>query len=274
MLLLNTTYYYLLLLTITYHHFLPFTTTFYLVLIPNYLLTTYCYLLFTTYCYLLLNTTYYYLIFTTTYYLILLNTSYCYLLLTTTSYVRTTYYSLLTDYHRTIYYFFLLSLAFISLPFGFLSLHFLSFCFLGGFSVAPPKKRQRKVHVLRIFFVGFSSPRARSIVKNFSCISFHFDLLVLHFLSFSLFGPSFPVILLSWWLLSGTLPKIAKKNPFPNDFENGFSKPTTQSIVKFFPLFPFIFGFWAFISFHFGLLGLHFLSSCSFRPSFPFILAF
>ena len=32
--------------------------------------------------------------------------------------------------------------------------------------------------------------------------------------------------------------------------------------------------FWAFISFHFGLLGLHFLSFWSFGPSFPFILAF
>ena len=38
--------------------------------------------------------------------------------------------------------------------------------------------------------------------------------------------------------------------------------------------FPFILAFWAFISFYFGLLGLHFLSFWPFGPSFPFILAF
>ena len=38
--------------------------------------------------------------------------------------------------------------------------------------------------------------------------------------------------------------------------------------------FPFILAFWAFISFHFGLLGLHFFSLWPFGPSFPFILAF
>ena len=35
-----------------------------------------------------------------------------------------------------------------------------------------------------------------------------------------------------------------------------------------------ILAFWTFISFHFGLLGLHFLSFWPFRVSFPFILAF
>ena len=37
------------------------------------------------------------------------------------------------------------------------------------------------------------------------------------------------------------------------------------------PSFPFILAFWAFISFHFGLLGLHFFSFWPFGPSFPFI---
>ena len=46
------------------------------------------------------------------------------------------------------------------------------------------------------------------------------------------------------------------------------------SFWPFTPLFPFILVFWAFISFHSGLLGFHFLSFWSFRPSFPFILAF
>ena len=32
------------------------------------------------------------------------------------------------------------------------------------------------------------------------------------------------------------------------------------------PSFPFILAFWAFISFHFGLLGLHFLSFWPFGP--------
>ena len=40
------------------------------------------------------------------------------------------------------------------------------------------------------------------------------------------------------------------------------------------PSFPFILAFWAFISFHFGLLGFHFLSFWPFRPLFPVILAF
>ena len=38
--------------------------------------------------------------------------------------------------------------------------------------------------------------------------------------------------------------------------------------------FLFILAFWAFVSFHFGLLGLRFLSFWPFGPSFPFILAF
>ena len=41
-----------------------------------------------------------------------------------------------------------------------------------------------------------------------------------------------------------------------------------------FAFFLFILAFWNVISFHFGLLGLHFLSFWPFGPSFPFILAF
>ena len=44
--------------------------------------------------------------------------------------------------------------------------------------------------------------------------------------------------------------------------------------MPFGPSFPFILASWAFISFHFGLLGFHFLSFWPFGPSFPFILAF
>ena len=39
------------------------------------------------------------------------------------------------------------------------------------------------------------------------------------------------------------------------------------------PSFPFILALWAFICFHFGLVGLTFLSFWPCRPSFPFILA-
>ena len=46
------------------------------------------------------------------------------------------------------------------------------------------------------------------------------------------------------------------------------------SFWPFGPSFPFILAFWAFISFHFRLLSFHFLSFWPFGPSFPFILAF
>ena len=46
------------------------------------------------------------------------------------------------------------------------------------------------------------------------------------------------------------------------------------SFWPFGPSFPFIWAFWAFISFHFGLVGLHFLSFWPCGPSFPFIWAF
>ena len=40
------------------------------------------------------------------------------------------------------------------------------------------------------------------------------------------------------------------------------------------PSFPCIFALWAFISLHFGLVGLHFLAFWPCGPLFPFILAF
>ena len=89
----------------------------------------------------------------------------------------------------------------------------------------------------------------------------------------------------------GPPPQVAK-NPVKLAFlDNKFNCPGPGSIFQFFafwafisfnfghvglhflsfwpsgPLFPFILAFWAFISFHFGLLWL-------FGPSFPFILAF
>ena len=46
------------------------------------------------------------------------------------------------------------------------------------------------------------------------------------------------------------------------------------SFWPFGPSFPFILAFWAFISFHFGLLGFRFFSFWLFGASFPYILAF
>jgi len=102
-------------------------------------------------------------------------------------------------------------------------------------------------------------------------ISFYFGFLGLHFLSFWLFGPSFPFILAFWAFIS-----------FHFGLLNLPKRPSRQDLVKIaisplsFALFPFqkfaalglhfgLWGFmfshfssWAFISFLFGLLGLHF----------------
>ena len=107
-------------------------------------------------------------------------------------------------------------------------------------------------------------------------MSFHFGLLGLHFLSFWHFGPSFPFILAFWafilhfGLVVASLwppPTSCQKRRFPNVPYKEFSSARPGFIFQFL-------AFWAFISFHFGLLGLHFLSFWPFGPSFPFILAF
>ena len=90
-------------------------------------------------------------------------------------------------------------------------------------------------------------------------------------------------------------PQVAKKPVKFGFLHNKFNCPGPGSILQFFafcafifnfglrlyflslwpcgPLFSFILAFWAFISFHFGLLGLDFLSFWPSGPSFPFILA-
>ena len=142
-------------------------------------------------------------------------------------------------------------------------------------------------------------------------ISFHFGLLGLHFLSFwpfvhfsgfLPFGPSFPFILAFWafisfFLLAGAATwapppcKLPKTVRFLIKFKQILSAakpaafcnfwpfwPSFPFIWAFGPSFPFILAFWAFISFHisfhFGLLGLHFLSFWRFEPSFPFMWLF
>ena len=119
-------------------------------------------------------------------------------------------------------------------------------------------------------------------------ISFHFGLLGLHFLSFWPFRPSCPFILAFWafiffhfWLVWaatwGPPHKLPKTACFLIKFKQILSAPKPALFCNswpFGPSFPFILAFWAFILFHFGLLGLHFLSFWPFGPSFPFILAF
>ena len=151
-------------------------------------------------------------------------------------------------------------------------LHFAFFCLFG-------------LYFLSFWFFEPSFP---FILAFWVFISFHFGLLGLRFLSFWPFGPLFPFILAFWAFISfhgafwafisfhfgllglhflsflfagaatwGSPPQVTKNGPF----------------WPFGPSFPFILAFWAFISFHFGLLGFHFLSFWPFGPSFPFILA-
>ena len=104
------------------------------------------------------------------------------------------------------------------------------------------------------------------ILVFWAFISFHFGLLGLHFLNFWL-------VWAATWGPPHKLPKTAR---FLMKFTQILSaRPAAFcNFWPFGPSFPFIFALWAFISFHFCLLGLDFLSFWPFGPSFPFILAF
>ena len=88
----------------------------------------------------------------------------------------------------------------------------------------------------------------------------------LHFLAFWPCGPSFPFILAFSGSASRAPPQVAKNCPFAQRPYNGFISAVTGSILQFL-------AFWAFISLHFGLVGLHFLAFWPCGPSFPCILA-
>ena len=68
-------------------------------------------------------------------------------------------------------------------------------------------------------------------------------------------------------LLLGPPPQVAKNGPIAQRPYNGFISAVTGSILQFL-------AFWAFISLHFSLVGLHFFAFWPCAPSFPCILAF
>ena len=141
---------------------------------------------------------------------------------------------------------------------------------------------------------GHSFPFILALVA----FSFHFGLVGLHFLAFWPFGPSFPFIfafwafisfiLALWWLACGPPPtSCQKRSVFPMSHIKNLAAPGPAPFSTFWPSgpsFPFILALWAFISFYFGIVGLHFLHFglvglqfllfWHFGPSFPFILAF
>ena len=126
------------------------------------------------------------------------------------------------------------------------------------------------------------------ILALWAFISLHFGLVGLHFLSFWHFRGQ----------RLGSPPQVAKNGPFAQRPYNGFISAVTGFILQFLafwafislhfgpvglyflafwpcgPSVPCILALWAFISLHFGLVGFHFLAFWPCGPSFPFILAF
>ena len=180
--------------------------------------------------------------------------------------------------------------AFISLHFGLVGLHFLAFwpcgpsfpfilAFSGSASGSPPTSCQ-KWPVCPTFLQWNYQRRDRPHFAVFSILG-------LHFLAFWPCGPSFPCILALWafislhfglvgfhflafWPCGSELgpppPQVAKNGPFAQRPYNGFISAVTGPILQFL-------AFWAFISLHFGLAGIHFLAFWPCGPSFPCILA-
>ena len=123
--------------------------------------------------------------------------------------------------------------------------------------------------LLGLHFLAFwpCGPSFACILALWAFISLHFGLVFgLHFLAFWPCGPSFPFILAFSGSASGPTPQVAKNGPFAQRPYNGFISAVTGSILQFL-------AFWAFISLHFGLVGLHFLAFWPCGPSFPCILA-
>ena len=170
--------------------------------------------------------------------------------------------------------------GFISFHFGLLGFHFLSFW---PFEFSFPFILAFWAVISFYFGLGLSFP---FILAFWAFISFHFGLLGLHFFSFWLFRPSFPYFWFIWAATWGPPHKLPKTARFLIKFKQILSAPRLAAFCNFWPFglsfpfwpfrpsFPFILPSWAFISFHFSLLGFHFVSFWPFGPSFPFIFAF
>ena len=176
------------------------------------------------------------------------------------------------------------------LAFWLCGLHFLAFWLFRGQLLGPPPQVAKNGPLAQRPYNGFISARTGSLLQFltfWAFISLHFGLVGLHFLAFWLCGPSFPCILALWafislhfglvglhflafWPFRGQLlgppPQVAKNGPFAQRPYNGFIRAVTGSILQFL-------AFWAFISLHFGLVGLHFLAFWPCGSSFPCILA-
>ena len=153
------------------------------------------------------------------------------------------------------------SWSFMSFRCGLLGLHFLAFWPCGpSFLGILAFRAFISLHfgVLGLHFLAFwpCGPSFPCILALWAFTSFHFGLVGLHFLAFSPFGGQ----------LLGPPPQVAKNGPFAQRPYNGFISTVTGSILQFL-------AFWAFISLHFGLVGLYFLAFWPCGPSVPCILA-
>ena len=168
--------------------------------------------------------------------------------------------------------------------------HFLAFWLFRGQLLGPPSQVAKNGPFAQRPYNGFISAVTDSILQFlafWAFISLHFGLVGLHFLAFWLCGPSFPCILALWafislhfglfgvsfWAPPHKLPKMAR---LPNVLTMDLSAPFHLPFCSFWPSgpsFPCILALWAFISLHFGLVGLHFLAFWPCGPSFLCILA-
>ena len=190
-----------------------------------------------------------------------------------------------------------------------MGLHFLAFFLFLGRLLGPPHKLPKTVRFPKAPYKEFSSARPGSILQFFAFwafVSFHFGLVGLHFLSFWYCGPSFPCglsfpsVLALWDLISlhfgllgfyflafrsfggpllGPPPPTScqKRSVVPRSNTKNLAAPGPAPFCNLWPSgpsFPFILALWTFISFDFGLVGLHFLAFWPFGLLFPCISAF
>ena len=140
------------------------------------------------------------------------------------------------------------------------------------------------VHFLAFWPCRHSFP---CILALWAFISLHFGLVGFHFLAFCPFWPCLPFILAflafisfhfcllvaSFWGPPHKLPKTVRFPKVPHKEFNSARPSSIFRFLAFLALFSFHFGFFGLV-FHFGLLGIHFLSFWPFWFCFPFILAF